>query len=355
MSLSADCLGGADRRRTSDRRSPFTVEFRPVEREPGAFQQSVTQEQVLAMCRRAFGDRTQPVSVVEFGLGSYNNTYRVDLGADTPVILRVAPEPSRQSRAERSLMRNEHASVPYLAPLAPLMPRTLMIDFTHQVIGRDYLFQTLLDGVTAPDRLPDYPRPQWAPFFAQLGTLSRHLHAVRGTSFGWVAGPSYPRWSEAFRGFLDDVAAAHDDAGLDASDIRETIALAARQPDVFDEITEPRLLHGDLWMTNVMISPTAPEPVVTGLVDCDRATWADPAMDFAIFRVSEKPGTERDAFWDTYGRLPSTPSAVQRSRFYRILHLTTLRFEGQRSSGGTASVLEVNAAIRDVIRQLGQE
>jgi aminoglycoside phosphotransferase (APT) family kinase protein len=328
------------------------VEFRIVERDGDAFQQPVTLEQVLAMCRRAFGDRTQPVSVVEFGLGSYNNTYRVDLAAGRPVILRVAPEPSRQSRAERSLMRNEHASVPYLAPIATLMPRTLMVDFTHEVIGRDYLFQTMLDGVTAPDRLPDYPRPEWAPFFAQLGTLSRRIHDVRGESFGWVAGPRYARWSEAFRGFLADVAAAHDDAGLDASDIRETIALAARQPDVFDEITEPRLLHGDLWMTNVMISPTAPEPVVTGLVDCDRATWADPAADFAVFRVSEKPGTERDAFWDTYGRPPSTPSAAQRSRFYRILHVATLRFEASRSSGGTASVLDSTAVIRDVIRQL---
>ncbi len=209
------------------------MEFRPVERDPDAFQQSITEEQALAMCRRAFGDLAEPVSVVELGLGSYNNTYRVDLGHDRTVILRVAPEPGRQSRAERSLMRNEHASAPYLAPIAALMPRTLMVDFTHQVIGRDYLFQTLLDGVTAPDRLPDYPKPEWAPFFAQLGTLSRRIHDVRGDSFGWVAGPRYASWIEAFRGSLEDVAAAHDDAGLDASDIRETIAIAAKPTDSY--------------------------------------------------------------------------------------------------------------------------
>jgi aminoglycoside phosphotransferase (APT) family kinase protein len=328
------------------------VEFRPVHRDPDAFQQPVTEDQVLAMCRRAFGDRAEPVSAVELGLGSYNNTYRVDLGDDGTVILRVAPEPARQSRAERSLMRNEHASVPYLAPIAALMPRTLMIDFTREIIGRDYLFQTLLDGVTAPDRLPDYPRPEWAPFFAQLGTLSRRIHDVRGESFGWVAGSRYSCWSEAFQASLEDVAAATDQAGLDASDIRETIALAAKQADVFDEITEPRLLHGDLWMTNVMISPTASEPVVTGLCDCDRASWGDPAADFAIFRVSQKPGTERDAFWETYGRLPSTLGAAQRSRFYQILHQATLRFEGHRSGVGTEAILGSSADIRDLIGQL---
>ena len=47
-------------------------------------------------------------------------------------------------------MRNEHASIPYLAPIATLMPRTLMVDFTHEVIGRDFLFQAYLDGGPVP-------------------------------------------------------------------------------------------------------------------------------------------------------------------------------------------------------------
>ena len=121
---------------------------------------------------------------------------------------------------------------------------------------------------------------------------------------------------------------------------------------MFDEITEPRLLHGDLWMTNVMISPTAPEPVVTGLCDCDRASWGDPAADFAIFRVKQKPGTERDAFWDTYGRPPETPDSAQRARFYQILHAATLRFEGHRSGAGPESIKGSSAEIRNLIGQL---
>lgn len=61
---------------------------------------------------------------------------------------------------------------------------------------------------------------------------------------------------------------------------------------------------------------------------------------------------ERDAFWDTYGRLPATPNAAQRARFYQILHSATLRFEANRSSGGTASALDVNAAIRELVSLL---
>jgi aminoglycoside phosphotransferase (APT) family kinase protein len=328
------------------------LEFRPTERAPGAFQRSITEEQALAMCRRAFGAQVQPVSAVELGYGVYNSTYRVDLGTDRPVILRVAPEPSRQSRAERSLMRNEHASVPYLAPIAALMPSTLAADFTHQIIGRDYLFQTLLDGVPAPDGLAAYPRPEWAPFFRQMGTITRRIHAVRGDSFGWVAGPRFARWCDAYTSLLGDLAAALEDAGLDASDIRVAAVAAALRSPIFDEITEPRLLHGDLWNANVMISPTAAEPTITGVCDCDRASWGDPAADWSIYRAGQRPGTERDAFWDTYGTLPATSGAAQRARFYQILHVGNLRLEEHRRVGKSEGVRASYGEVRALLGQL---
>ena len=328
------------------------MEFRPVERAPGAFQCSITEEQALAMCRQAFGAQARPAAVIELGHGAYNSTYRVDLGADRVVILRVAPEPSRQSRAERSLMRNEHASVPYLAPIAALMPSTLAADFTHQIIGRDYLFQTLLSGVPAPDGLAAYPRPELAPFFRQMGTIARRIHAVRGDSFGWVAGPRFARWRDAYTSSLADLAAALEDAGLDADDVLEAADAAVMNSEIFDEITEPRLLHGDLWTANVMISPDAREPTITGVCDCDRAAWGDPAADWSIYRAGQRPGTERDAFWDTYGTLPATPSAAQRARFYQVLHVGTLRLEEHRRLGKSEGVQASYKEICALLRQL---
>lgn len=329
-----------------------SLEYRLVERAPDAFQRSITEEQALAICRRAFGAQVRPVSVVELGYGTYNSTYRVDLGTDQQVILRVAPEPSRQSRAERSLMRNEHASVPYLAPIAVLMPRTLAVDFTHEIIGRDYLFQTLLDGVPAPDGLAAYPRPEWAPFFRQMGTITRRIHAVHGDRFGWIAGPRFARWRDAYTSSLADLAAALEDAGLEANDIRETAAAATLHSQIFDEITEPRLLHGDLWTANVMIAASAAEPTITGVCDCDRASWGDPAADWSIYRAGQRPGTERDAFWDTYGTLPATPNAALRARFYEVLHLGNLRLEEHRRLGNSEGVLASYKEIRALIRLL---
>jgi aminoglycoside phosphotransferase (APT) family kinase protein len=329
------------------------VEFRLAERAPGAFQQSVNAGQVRAMCRRAFGEQARPVSVTEFGYGTYNSTYRVSFGSGRPVVLRVAPDPSRQFRAERDLMRNEYASVPYLAPVAPLLPRTLAVDFTRDIAGRDYLFQTMLDGVPAPDGLAAYPRPAWTSFFRQLGGIARRIHGVEGERFGPVAGPGFATWSTAVVSSLEDIAADLDDAGLDAGDVRATATTAQRHRVVLDEISQPRLLHGDLWTVNLLVAPAALEPTITGVCDCDRTWWGDPEADWCIFRAGQRPGTERDAFWDGYGSRPATPEAAWRALIYQARHIGCARLERHRlgnASGVAASYHELRAVLDQLPR-----
>lgn len=326
------------------------MDVRPVERAPGAFQQPVGAEQVEAMCRRAFGSGARPVSAVELGLGAYNNTYRVTLAGQRPVILRVAPEPGRQFRIERALMRNEHATLPHLAGLGELLPRILAADFTHQVIGRDYLFQTLLDGVPAPDGLSRYPRPSWPVFFGQLGGIARAIHDIPGKRFGMVAGPGHPTWSQALIGYFQDAAADLRDAGLDAGDVHRLAEAAVRHRAVLDEITRPRLLHGDLWTVNVLLDPDAPEPRITGVVDSDRAWWGDPLADWTIYRAMRRTGAEHRAFFDSYGALPDGDHDRLRARFYLARHLVAILLERFRL--GEAELSGTYAEVRAVLAGL---
>jgi aminoglycoside phosphotransferase (APT) family kinase protein len=127
---------------------------------------------------------------------------------------------------------------------------------------------------------------------------------------------------------LEDTVADLSDAGLDAGDVREVVALADRHRDVLDEIDRPHLLHGDLWVPNVMLDPDAPEPTITGVLDHDRASWGDPAADWTIHVVRER--TDRDAFWDTYGRPEDTPSTEWRALVYRARHIAAIRLERHR-------------------------
>ncbi|MGQ4485415.1 hypothetical protein ACN6LM_000648 [Streptomyces sp. SAS_281] len=59
------------------------------------------------------------------------------------------------------------------------MPWLIAADVTHEVIGRDVMVQTLLDGISAAEQLGTYPRASWPGFFRQLAEVARTVHAVR--------------------------------------------------------------------------------------------------------------------------------------------------------------------------------
>lgn len=123
------------------RRAPyyFLVDFRPIDRPDDSSQEPVTAEQIFAMCRRVLGESAEVRSAIEMGWGSYNTAFRVELAAGHPVVLRIAPRPGKQMRSERHWLRSEYAAAAWLVGLGSLVPRVLGADFTHQVIGRDYL------------------------------------------------------------------------------------------------------------------------------------------------------------------------------------------------------------------------
>jgi aminoglycoside phosphotransferase (APT) family kinase protein len=292
------------------------VDFKPVERASDAFQQSVSGGQIAAMADRV---GMEAKAATELSGGLYNNTYRVELGDGREVILRVAPELERQSRLERRLMRNEHVSLPFFAPIASMMPRTLFADWTHEIVRRDYVWQTVLDGVPASGVARD------DGFYQQLGTLAKLVHGVAGERFGPVAGPHFETWGAAVINTLDSTAADLEDAGLDASDVRQVAMAAAHNVEILDEIDEPRLLHGDLWVPNLMVDEAL---TITGVFDHDRASWGDPAADWPIFVAGRT--AKAGAFWDGYGHPEATKEARWRALIYRATHIGAVRLERHR-------------------------
>src|SRR5438128_12030889 len=113
------------------------------------------------------------------------------------MILRVAPAPERCIFwHERFLMRRELAMQPFLAPIAPLLPTILMTDFTHQILGRDYLFQRWMKGSLWWNLEGDLTQQKHDDLWRQFGRLVREISSVQGEAFGLVQhGSQYPTWS----------------------------------------------------------------------------------------------------------------------------------------------------------------
>ena len=65
--------------------------------------------------------------------------------------------------------------------------------------------------------------------------------------------------------------------------------------DVLDEVSEPALVHWDLWAGNVFVK----DGKITGITDFERALWGDPLMEH-YFRMITEP-KRPEAFLRGYG------------------------------------------------------
>jgi aminoglycoside phosphotransferase (APT) family kinase protein len=283
------------------------------------------------MCQRAFGEQRQVDLAQELGGGSYNNTYLVHINGMQPVILRVGPHPTRQFRIERNVMRNEHASLPFLAPISPLLPRILMADFTHQIIERDYLFQTYMEGEQWERIMNTLTSEEKKALWKQLGKITRKIHTVQGQHFGnSILDSHFSFWSLAVMDWLTSIIHDLEEARLDTTDVRSLLDIAAKNQRHLDEITRPQLLHGDLWTVNILVRRGEEGPQIVAVLDSDRTSWGDPMADWTMFLLHRNAGTEVDAFWETYGQPERSQGAQFRMLIYQGRYIGAARLEHHR-------------------------
>jgi aminoglycoside phosphotransferase (APT) family kinase protein len=280
------------------------------------------------MCRRAFGPAVSIVSARELGGGTFNSTFLITLD-DQQAILRVAPPSSAElAWHEQWLMRREQQIKPFFAALGSLMPRTILADFTHQLLDRDYVFQTFITGDRWDEVADTLSADEQLRLWGQFGSITKTIHSTRGTRFGGpYPEPEFSSWSEAIEDRLERAIQAMIDVELDTSDMLAVLDFARAHTAVLDAIEQPRLMHGDLWLFNILIDRSADGPSIVGVLDADRAWWGDPQADWTMFVLSKAAAPETDhlhsRFWQSYGARDQTPEAEFRQAIYEALHIGT--------------------------------
>jgi aminoglycoside phosphotransferase (APT) family kinase protein len=280
------------------------------------------------MCQRAFGLSVEVASARELRGGTFNTTFLITL-TDQHVILRIAPPSTADlSWDEQWLMRREHQIQPFFAAVASRMPRTILADFTHQVIDRDYVFQTYLDGQRWDQSAEAFTPDEELQLWEQFGHITKTIHSTVGTTFGGpYPMPEFPTWSLAIIDRLERAMRAMVEAQLDVNDLRAVLKIVQCHTAHLDAIEQPHLLHGDLWLFNVLVRREADGPAIAGILDADRAWWGDPIADWTMFVLAKaaKPETNHfhARFWQSYGRLEQTPETTFRQAVYEAMHIGT--------------------------------
>jgi len=303
------------------------VEFLPLQILPEGMPYSPTANQIWAMCQRAFGPSVRVVSARELSGGTFNTTFLITLN-DQQVILRIAPLPKADLLwNEQWLIRREQHIQPFFAALAPLMPRTLLADFTHQLIDRDYIFQTYLAGERWDEIAETFTPDEQLRLWEQFGSITKTIHSTIGTSFGGpYPAPEFPTWSETVLYRLECIIQAMTEAQLDMSDMRSVVAIVRGQTARLDAIEQPHLLHGDLWLFNILVRRDVDGPTISGVLDADRAWWGDPLADWTMFVLAMAAPEARRCharFWQAYGEPEQTPDRAYRQAVYEAMHIGT--------------------------------
>ncbi len=212
-------------------------------------------------------------SVEPLGGGFANAVARITLADGRTAVAKVAPPPTAGLTHERELLRTEGFALRALGRADAPQPR-LLAEFALD--GREAIVVTVLPGVQGVDGV--------AP--SEIGRVLAALHRVGADleAAGGVFG--YPFREElqaasAREAYVVLVDAVLDDARrfgvvlpLEPRVLRGRLAAASV---AFDELTQPTLVHFDLWDGNLLVDGER----ITGIIDHERSMWADPTADFA--------------------------------------------------------------------------
>jgi aminoglycoside phosphotransferase (APT) family kinase protein len=317
-------------------------------------EKSVTHDQIVSLCQRGFGNTVQIESIHELSGGTFNSTYLITFTNSLKTILRVAPAQTADTTWEDAfLMRSEHAMQPFFAPVATLMPKTLFVDFTHQLIDRDFVFQSFIEGERWDDVWDELRPEENNNLWSQFGNITKQIHEVRGERFGLPRpGFQFERWSETVIDRLERTLRAATGLELEVTDLARILDVVRTHPQQLDEIQVPRLLHGDLWLFNLLVKRGAKDPLIVGVLDADRAWWGDPMADWTMFILANADPDEGHAhFWKTYGEPEDTRGMRFRKTVYNGMHAATALVYSVRHQD-EATVQRAYGTLREVAEAL---
>ncbi|MBA2277061.1 MAG: phosphotransferase [Chloroflexia bacterium] len=291
----------------------------------GVRQRPLRSTDIEAICRRAFGAGVHLDGVRALDGGTVNMTYRLDVAGEPACVLRVAPSPGVVERGPSWLsplgLRREYALTPLLAPVAPLLPRTLAADFTRQLLDRDWVIQSIVAGTPWSELEDGLTADERADLWRQLGTLTRAIHAVEGDAFG---APDQPRatWFDVVREDLDGIQRDWWRFDLPHPEgVAELCRVVERNRTVLDAMGAPRLVHSDLDPRHVFVARGPDGRLrISGLIDHEYGRFADPASESMLVWFAGESAAPA-AFFETYGSPLDDETSRWRSLVYRAVAL----------------------------------
>ena len=273
---------------------------------------------ISRMIKHALGEKPATGGITSVRGGLFNTSYKILLEGGRQVFLRVAPSSEKPLLGyEQSLLEREIHTLGLLTRYDIPAPKLLFKDLSHKIIARDYSILDFKQGQTAFYRLKHLDTYQQNSLFGQLGLYANQIHSIINQD-GWFGAPPpfkrYKRWSEFVRFYalsLNEDLKSH--SYLCLPEHINLPAILNKMDKAFNEVTVPRLIHGDLWWRNILIKKIKGSYQISAILDWDRSLWGDPYFEWILYGMDLK-----SSFWKKYRKVkPDDKAHELRVLFYK--------------------------------------
>ncbi|MBB6670536.1 phosphotransferase family protein [Cohnella nanjingensis] len=271
--------------------------------------------QMKALIAAAFGEDAGIARYAELTNGWFNAAYEIELTDGRAVILKVAPDSGAETLAyEKDIMRTEVEAMRRMRAAGGVpVPEVFAYDDSRMLIGTAYFVMEKVAGQPYNMIKEDMTQEQRAAIETAIGRFNRRINEIRGERFGFFHGAdpaATASWPAAFGAMMRALLADGRRLGVQLPAPYASIeAEVERRLPLLAEVTEPRLVHWDLWSGNVLVA----DGRIAGIIDWERALWGDPLMEY-YFRRFERS----EAFYSGYGGRFDLPNEQVRKRLYDL-------------------------------------
>lgn len=281
------------------------------------------QSDIIARMVEKFFAPLQMKSCRELTEGFFNAAYEICLQNNDKVVLKIAPaKETRVMTYEKNIMFSEVEAMKLAARYGGIpVPAVIGCDAGCTICSSPYFFMEKIEGQSLNAVKNTLTPSQIRNIYIETGKINKKINEVRLSAFGYPGQSDFQgnAWYPVFRRMLE---AGVNDALRADVDLKIPIdrlwLYLERDRSVFEEVTEPRLVHWDCWDGNIFVESGK----VTGIIDWERSLWGDPLME-----VGFRTYSDNTHFQKGYGITALTESQKRRALWYDIYLLLLMSLE----------------------------
>ena len=218
-------------------------------------------------------------------------------------------------------------------------PAVLAYDDSCTVCSSPYFFMEKLLGQSLNTIKSSLTERGIAEINRQVGSINRKINSIRCPCFGYPGQTEFQgdEWFPVFRKMLEagvrDAENGHVDLKINIDKLWQILE---HDRPVFEEVTEPRLVHWDCWDGNIFVENGR----VTGIIDWERSLWADPLME-----VGFRTYAQNTDFLAGYGIGELTANQQRRALWYDVYLMLLVSLECEYRQYETMDMYEWSTGV----------